>query len=237
MTKHRRRTYLIKTGLQLRYMGIIISTMLMVAFGVGWITYDTSWSQIANTPDLTLDKLSVIFDSVNNLLLRWIGIFVLVIAALSILVSHKIAGPVYRLEETTKLIASGDLTHRIHLRQGDELRDLQDAFNKMSESSPENEDIRQHPDFELFGVSVAVNYCKVVVGLTGPNEDLTAFSSGVNNTARLQGIADANTVLVTSSVRDIAVTSCSENWSFEGPDKIAVKNVKDPITYYKLKLT
>jgi methyl-accepting chemotaxis protein len=106
----------------------------MVAFGVGWITYDTSWSQIANTPDLTLDKLSVIFDSVNNLLLRWIGIFVLVIAALSILVSHKIAGPVYRLEETTKLIASGDLTHRIHLRQGDELRDLQDAFNKMSES-------------------------------------------------------------------------------------------------------
>ncbi|MCK9456928.1 MAG: methyl-accepting chemotaxis protein [Candidatus Riflebacteria bacterium] len=134
MTKHRRRTYLIKTGLQLRYMGIIISTMLMVAFGVGWITYDTSWSQIANTPDLTLDKLSVIFDSVNNLLLRWIGIFVLVIAALSILVSHKIAGPVYRLEETTKLIASGDLTHRIHLRQGDELRDLQDAFNKMSES-------------------------------------------------------------------------------------------------------
>ncbi|MDD3000372.1 MAG: HAMP domain-containing protein [Candidatus Riflebacteria bacterium] len=134
MTKHRRRTYLIKTGLQLRYMGIIISTMLMVAFGVGWITYDTSWSQIANTPDLTLDKLSVIFDSVNNLLLRWIGIFVLVIAALSILVSHKIAGPVYRLEETTKMIASGDLTHRIHLRQGDELRDLQDAFNKMSES-------------------------------------------------------------------------------------------------------
>lgn len=104
-------------------------------------------------------------------------------------------------------------------------------------SSPENEDIRQHPDFLLFGVSVAVNYCKVVVGLTGPNEDLTAFSSGVNNTARLQGIADANTVLVTSSVRDIAVTSCSENWFFEGPDKIAVKNVKDPITYYKLKLT
>ncbi|MDD3000370.1 MAG: adenylate/guanylate cyclase domain-containing protein [Candidatus Riflebacteria bacterium] len=102
-------------------------------------------------------------------------------------------------------------------------------------SLPENEDISQHPDFEFFGVSVAVNYCKVVVGLTGPNEDLTAFSSGVNNTARLQGIAGANTVLVTNSVRDIA--SASENWVFEGPDKIMVKNVKDPITYYKLKLT
>lgn len=134
MSKHRRRTYLIKTGLQLRYMGIIISTMLMVAFGVGWIIYHTSWSKIANTPDLTLDKLSLIFDSVNGILMRWIVVFVFIIAILSIFVSHKIAGPVYRLEETTRIIASGDLTYQVNLRQGDELQDLQEAFNKMSDS-------------------------------------------------------------------------------------------------------
>lgn len=134
MSKQRRRTYLIKTGLQLRYMGIIISTMLMVAFGVGWIIYHTSWSKIANTPDLTLDKLSLIFDSVNGVLVKWIVVFIFVIAILSIFVSHKIAGPVYRLEETTRIIASGDLTYQIHLRHGDELGDLQEAFNKMSDS-------------------------------------------------------------------------------------------------------
>lgn len=134
MNKHRRRTYLIKTGLQLRYMGIIISTMLLVAFGVGWIIYHTSWSRIANTPDLTLDKLSDIFDTVNSILMRWIVVFILAIAILSIFVSHKIAGPVFRLEETTKMIASGDLTQQIQLRHGDELKDLQEAFNQMSES-------------------------------------------------------------------------------------------------------
>lgn len=134
MNKHRRRTYLIKTGLQLRYMGIIISTMLMVAFGVGWIIYHTSWSRIANTPDLTLDKLSMIFDSVNVILVQWIIIFIFIIAILSIFVSHKIAGPVYRLEETSRIIASGDLTYQVHLRHGDELGDLQEAFNKMSDS-------------------------------------------------------------------------------------------------------
>ncbi|HNS08249.1 MAG TPA: HAMP domain-containing protein [Candidatus Ozemobacteraceae bacterium] len=134
MNKHRRRTYLIKTGLQLRYMGIIISTMLLVAFGVGWIIYHTSWSRIANTPDLTLDKLSDIFDSVNTILMRWIIVFILAIAILSIFVSHKIAGPVYRLEETAKFIASGDLTQQIQLRHGDELQDLQEAFNLMSDS-------------------------------------------------------------------------------------------------------
>lgn len=134
MSKHRRRTYLIKTGLQLRYMGIIITTMLMVAFGVGWTIYHTSWSQIANTQDLTIDKLADIFDAVNSTLVRWIFVFVFVIAILSIFVSHKIAGPVYRLEETTRLIASGDLTGKIYLRHGDELQDLQEAFNMMSDS-------------------------------------------------------------------------------------------------------
>lgn len=134
MTKQKRRIFLIKTGLQLRYMGILIACMLTVALGVGWIIYHTSWSQIVNTPDLSLDKLYIIFENVNRQLTWWILGFIAVIAALSLFVSHKIAGPVYRLEETTKLIASGDLTHQVHLRQGDELSDLQDAFNAMSES-------------------------------------------------------------------------------------------------------
>ena len=134
MTKYRRKTYLIKSGLQFRYMGIIVIAMLLVAVFVGWVTYYTTWNTIANTPDLTLNGLSGIFETVNKTLVQWVFIFIAIIALLSIFVSHRIAGPVYRLEETTKLIASGDLTHRVHLRQGDELMDLQDAFNTMSDS-------------------------------------------------------------------------------------------------------
>lgn len=134
MTKYKRHTYLIKTGLQLRYMGILIVCMLTVAFGVGWIIYHTTWSQIALTPDLSLDKLYLIFENVNHQLIWWVLAFIVIIGFISVFVSHKIAGPVYRLEETTKLIAAGDLTHKVHLRQGDELGDLQDAFNSMSDS-------------------------------------------------------------------------------------------------------
>ena len=134
MTKYKRHTYIIKTGLQLRYMGILIACMLTVAMSVGWIIYHTSWKQIINTPDLSIDKLYIIFENVNSQLVWWIVGFIVIIAIISIFVSHKIAGPVYRLEESTKMIASGDLTHRVHLRQGDELGDLQDAFNAMSES-------------------------------------------------------------------------------------------------------
>jgi len=132
--KHRRRTFLIKTGLQLRYMGIIVSTMLLVAFGVGWIIYHTSWSRIGDTPDLTIDKLAEIFDQVNKQLTQWVVVFIFFISVLSVFVSHKIAGPVYRLERSAKILASGDLTHSVKLRHGDELRDLEEAFNSMSES-------------------------------------------------------------------------------------------------------
>lgn len=134
MLRQRRRIYLIKTGLQLRYMGIVVSTMLLVSFAVGWIIYSTSWSRISNTPDLTIDKLAEIFDEVNSILLRWIFVFLVAIACLSIFVSHKIAGPVYRFEKTAKIIASGDLTQRVRLRHGDELKELQDAFNVMADS-------------------------------------------------------------------------------------------------------
>lgn len=134
MAKHRRRTFLVKTGLQLRYMGIIISTMLLVAFGVGWIIYYTSWSRISNTQDLTIDKLAEIFDMVNRTLVQWVVVFVIVIAILSIFVSHKIAGPVYRFERSARVISSGDLTQRVKLRYGDELRELQDVFNSMTGS-------------------------------------------------------------------------------------------------------
>lgn len=134
MAQFKRHTYLIKTGLQLRYMCMLVISMLTVAMAIGWVVYHTTWSRIINTPDLSIDKLSIIFESVNAQLVWWILGFVVIIAIISLFVSHKIAGPVYRLEESSKLIAAGDLTHKVHLRQGDELFDLQDAFNKMSDS-------------------------------------------------------------------------------------------------------
>ncbi|NLM17895.1 MAG: HAMP domain-containing protein [Candidatus Riflebacteria bacterium] len=132
MSKTRRKTYLIKKGLQLRYMGIIVTSMLTVAACVGWIFYKTSWGTIADTPDLSLANLGAIYDQVNQTLLQWIILIGVAIAILSLFVSHKIAGPVYRIEETAKRIAKGDLSQTVHLRHGDELGDLQDAFNAMT---------------------------------------------------------------------------------------------------------
>ncbi|MBR4571190.1 MAG: adenylate/guanylate cyclase domain-containing protein [Candidatus Riflebacteria bacterium] len=105
------------------------------------------------------------------------------------------------------------------------------AFTRNYLESPQNEDIKKHPDFKKFGVSIGINFCHCIVGLIGPNNDITAFSSGVNITARLQGLAGANEILVTESVKNIADSS-NHNWQFSEKKSTKVKNVTEPLGYY-----
>lgn len=78
------------------------------------------------------------------------------------------------------------------------------------------------------------------VGFFGPNEDYTGFSSAMNQAARLQGHAAAGDVLVTESALahlpggPLGITLhkgiCAD---FEGPRMIVVKNVSEPLDYFR----
>ena len=63
-----------------------------------------------------------------------IAIYILLVVIISAIVSHKMAGPVYRFEQTCREIAKGDFSQRVHLRKGDQLTELQDAFNAMMDT-------------------------------------------------------------------------------------------------------
>lgn len=52
---------------------------------------------------------------------------------LCIWVTHKIGGPLYRMEQVAKQIGEGDLEVELHLRPHDELKDLATALNTMCE--------------------------------------------------------------------------------------------------------
>lgn len=55
-------------------------------------------------------------------------------AVVALNLSHKVGGPLYRLEKRAGEIAQGDLGGEIHLRQNDELQNLAQAINQMSQS-------------------------------------------------------------------------------------------------------
>lgn len=53
---------------------------------------------------------------------------------LSAFAGHRIAGPIYRLNQSLKEVIKGDYSLRIHLRKKDFFQDIADTFNKMNES-------------------------------------------------------------------------------------------------------
>ncbi len=52
------------------------------------------------------------------------------IVVFSFFVTHRLAGPLYRLEKIAKEVQGGDLSLRIRLRDGDDLQELAEAFNQ-----------------------------------------------------------------------------------------------------------
>lgn len=83
---------------------------------------------------------------------------------------------------------------------------------------------------EPLDVSIGLNYCPVSVGFFGLNDDYTAFSSGMNNTARLQGHADGGQILCMQRFVDVL----GEPERFGEAGEAAVKNVAEPLVYRPL---
>ena len=126
----KRKTIFIKKNLQLRYMMLII---LSVLCGLAIMTFE-----LTATLDELFDAYPVlvqpIYDEFIPIAASFfykIAIYLLFVVLISAILSHKMAGPVYRFEQTCKAIAKGDFSQRVHLRQGDQLVELQDELNKM----------------------------------------------------------------------------------------------------------
>jgi adenylate cyclase len=80
-------------------------------------------------------------------------------------------------------------------------------------------------------VAVGVHYCPISVGLFGPSEDYTGFSSGMNNTARLQGLARGGEILCMESL----VTALGDPDRFGELRQANVKNVAEPLVFRALR--
>jgi adenylate cyclase len=83
-----------------------------------------------------------------------------------------------------------------------------------------------------FGVSTGVNLAPLFVGQFGPNDNFTGFSSGMNNTARLQGCACKDEILVMEDAA--ARLEGSSDFRFGAERSAKVKNVADPLRFRAL---
>lgn len=129
-----RKQYLIKKGLQFRYIGIVFSLALLASIVTGYTVFATGWTllgeKLANV--YPQGRLVYVIKMTNLTLIRNLLFVSPLIFLLGLLFSHKIAGPVYRIEKSIEEIAKGNLALKVKLRKGDEFWDLADMINIMT---------------------------------------------------------------------------------------------------------
>jgi methyl-accepting chemotaxis protein len=131
----RRRNYFIRKEFQGKFVlsffltifvGAIIFTFIFSIFSAHTITvtYEDAILKVDRTPKALAVEI-----------VRTYGVYILLlglgISLVSLFLSHRIAGPIYRLERSVEEIAKGNLSLKITLRRKDELKELATSMNAM----------------------------------------------------------------------------------------------------------
>ncbi|HAX62446.1 MAG TPA: hypothetical protein DCX95_07855 [Elusimicrobia bacterium] len=128
LKKGRRRQIFVKRSLQLKYLGFILMTIVIIMLPILWGLYYKTTTSIV---EMNHPRVLAIITNLNKTLLVDVAIVSIIILAVAVFLSHKVAGPIYRFEKSTGIIGDGDLTFRVHLRKYDELKELENCFNNM----------------------------------------------------------------------------------------------------------
>ena len=113
--RKKRRILVIKKKLQLHFGIVVFISVFLATAIVGWDIYYTVHYKLlkffAIDPDLALNlKLT------NALLLAKLIIYGMIVFLISLFISNKVAGPIFRFEQSCEEIGEGDLTYRVRLR-------------------------------------------------------------------------------------------------------------------------
>ncbi|MBI3549028.1 MAG: methyl-accepting chemotaxis protein [Elusimicrobia bacterium] len=128
--KYQRRKVLVKRSLQLKYIALVVVSAVLITMVASGDTFYTIY-RIMLREDPSLMPL---VHQVQSMLLVKMVLFLGIVFLVALFLSHRFAGPIYRFEKSAQIVGTGDLTHRVSLRTGDELLELQEEFNRMVSS-------------------------------------------------------------------------------------------------------
>jgi nitrogen fixation/metabolism regulation signal transduction histidine kinase len=134
---YRRRQYLIDRKGQLLATAKIAGVVLVLLVLVNVVFY--LWSDIetraivASNPELSAEMADI--DLRSTLVFATVSLVVLVLVVIrAIMLTHRTAGAAFNLQRCLDRVASGDYSTVLRVRRKDNLRQLQEPFNRMTES-------------------------------------------------------------------------------------------------------
>lgn len=133
-TIYKRRHFFIKKGFQVRFMLLFcllilfwggLSACLVFYLSKGDLTSWFTSSGLAVTDTAVYLLPTILLTNLIATILIAISTIVV-----TLFVSHKIAGPIFRLEKDIDVIAKGDLSFRVKFRKGDQLKEYRRKSTK-----------------------------------------------------------------------------------------------------------
>jgi len=150
----RRKQFLINKAFQIKYTVIIAVIGIVIAVLWGTLFYKASKENsqqmlmlvqvdpnLSSMTDIIKDKLA----SEDNKIMLYLVAFVIAIflslVIWGILITHRIAGPIFIISRYVDSITDGKIPETRPLRKKDELKEFFEKFNKMLESLKERENV------------------------------------------------------------------------------------------------
>jgi len=132
---NRRRNYFIKKSFQAKFILKFCLLLIFACVLMGVLMYVSSTRTVTTSfEDLRfVAKSTADFILPSLILCSIVAIILISIACIGVVLflSHRLAGPLYRLEQSMHRIAAGDLTIETNLRTDDEIKALADSLNEM----------------------------------------------------------------------------------------------------------
>jgi len=132
---HRRKNYFIEKNFQAKF----ILRFCILLFAGGLLTIGTLYILATQSTTVSVINSRIVAKTTSDFILPILiqtvivvtVILILAAIALTLLVSHKIAGPLYRFKKAMQALEIGDFSADFRLRRSDQLQDLSAAFNSM----------------------------------------------------------------------------------------------------------
>ena len=133
-TKVLRKHYVIKRGFQLRY-GLYMVAFLLYGVLLVWFETFSTLKSVFIDSGLYNEQMQQLMNAIRGTLLVKILLGVILALVLAVLLSHFIAGPLYRIEKAMESVKNGDLAVRVNLRKWDEFKNLKEKITSMFQNS------------------------------------------------------------------------------------------------------
>lgn len=146
MVAHSRRIYLINPKFQLRFSALVTVAVLLSSLIYPFAIYDLMNNFITymanHSPEQVTQLTSKRTALITTLILWQVG-FSAMIFIICVFFSHKIAGPIYKLQKFFAAVREGQFSGKLFFRKGDYFQELADDYNDTIEVILE----RQKADF------------------------------------------------------------------------------------------